>query len=199
MLPTRLTILAAVAVAATLTLAACGGDDDGGSDDEADITEAIETSATTADPANCTELQTQAFTEQTEFATGEEAIASCEEEQEDNQADSVSVENVEVDGDTATAEVAVTGSGLDGQTLGVSLVKEGDQWKLDSFDEFVVFDKEAFLTAFSEELASDPEVPAEVVTCIEEQLNTTDEAAIQEAFLGGDEEQLVGLFGTCFQ
>ncbi len=81
----------------------------------------------------------------------------------------------------------------------MSLVKEGDQWKLDSFDEFVVFDKEAFLAAFSEELAADPEVPAEVVTCIEEQLNTADDATIQSAFLSGDEDELVGLFGTCFQ
>ena len=199
MLPARLTILAAVAVAATLTLAACGGDDDGGSDDEADITEAIEASATENDPANCTELQTQAFTEQTEFATGEEAVTSCEEDVDETAADSVEVENIEVDGDAATAEVAVTGAGLDGQTIGLSLVKEGDQWKLDSFDEFVTFDKDAFVAAFSEELASDPEVPAEVVTCIEDSLTTADDATIQSAFLSGDENDLVGLFGTCFQ
>ena len=200
MLPTRLMILAAVAVTAALTLAACGGDDDdGGSDDEADITEAIEVSATSDDPANCTELQTQAFTEQTEFATGDEAIASCEEVEEDDTAESVEVSNIEVDGDTATAEVAVTGGGLDGQTLGLSLVKEGDQWKLDSFDEFVSFDKAAFTSALVEEASADPETPPEVATCVEEAIIAAPEEQIQSAFLSGDEQQLVGLFGTCFQ
>lgn len=199
MLPTRLTILAAVAVAATLTLAACGGDDDGGNDDEADITAAIEASATENDPANCTELQTQAFTEQSEFATGEEAVAACEEDTDDPAADSVAVENIEVDGDSATAEVAVTGSGLDGQTIGVSLAKEDDQWKLDSFDEFVAFDKDAFVGAFVEELRADPEVPAEIATCVEDELNAADDAAIESGFLSGDQNELLALFGTCFE
>ena len=52
------------AILAALALAACGGDD-GGSEDEDQITEAIEKSATEADASACTELQTQNFVEQT--------------------------------------------------------------------------------------------------------------------------------------
>lgn len=199
MLPTRLTILAAVAVAATLTLAACGGDDDDGGGDEADITEAIEQAATDDDAANCTEVQTQAFTEQTEFATGEEAITTCEESAGDGDVagDSVAIENIEVDGDTGTAEVAFTGGGLDGQTLAVSVVKEEDQWKMDSLDEFVVFDKATFATALTDG-ADDGETPPEVLTCVEEAVAATPDDQVQTAFLSGDQEQLVGLFGDCF-
>lgn len=200
MLPTRLTLLAAVAVAATLTLAACGGDDEGGSDEEADITEAIETAATTDTAENCTDFQTQAFTEQTEFATGEEAITTCEESAGDGETagESVAVDAIEVDGDTATAEVAFTGGGLDGQTLAVSLAKEDDQWKLDSLDEFLTFDKALFATALIEG-ADDGDTPPEVLTCVEDAITATPDDQIQTAFLSGDDEQLVGLFGTCFE
>jgi hypothetical protein len=107
------------------------------------------------------------------------------------------VSSVEVDGESATAEAAFTGGTLDGQAVGLSLVKEGDQWKLDSLDEFVTFDKEALANSFSESLSSDEDVPPEVATCIVDELNAADDATIQEAYLSGDEEQLFGLFGTC--
>ena len=199
-LPTRLTILAAVAVAATLTLAACGGDDDGGGEDEVDVTEAVEQAATTDAAENCTEFQTQAFTEQTEFATGEQAVTTCQESAGDGEVagESVTVENIAVDGDTATAEVAFEGGGLNGQTLALSLAKEDDQWKLDSLDEFLTFDKAAFSTALVEG-ADDGETPPEVLTCVEDAINAKPDDQIQTAFLSGDDEQLVSLFGTCFQ
>lgn len=192
-------ILVAAAVAAMLALGACGGDDDGGSDDEGDIADVIRRSATESAPENCTELQTQAFTEQTEFSTGEEAITACEEDGDDTAGESVEVDNIEVDGDTATAETSFTGGGLDGQTLGLSLVKEDDQWKLDSLDEFVDFDKATFTAALVEDAGSDGDAPPEVLTCVEQQLGAASDEDIQTAFLSGDEQQLVDLFGTCFQ
>ena len=134
----------ALLAAAPFLLAACGGDDS--SQDEDDITAAIERAATTDDAANCTDVQTAAFTEQIEFTQGEEAIAACEESAGNGEVagESVEVSSIEVDGDSATAEVAFTGGGLNGQTAAISLVKEDDQWKLDSLDEFTSFDKEAF-------------------------------------------------------
>ena len=97
-------------------------------------------------------MQTQAFTEQTEFTSGDAAITTCEASAGDGEVagDSVEVENIEVDGDSATAEATFTGGGLDGQTLAISLVKEGDQWKLDSLDEFVTFDKDSFAAGLLE-------------------------------------------------
>ena len=114
-----------------------------------------------------TDLFTQAFNEQTEFTSGEDATALGEENAGDGDvaAESVEVGSVEVDGDSATAEVAFSGGSLGGQEIAVSLVKEEDQWKLNSLDEI--------------DAASDDE--------------------IQEAYLSGDEDQLVGLFGNCFQ
>jgi len=185
-------ILVAAAVAATLALGACGGVDDDGSDDVGDITDVIKRSATESAPENCTELQTQAFTEQTEFSTGEEAITACEEDDDDTAGESVEVDSIEVDGDTATAEASFTGGGLDGQTLGLSLLKEDDQWKLDSIDEFIEFDKATFTAALVEDAGSDGD-------CVEQQLGAASDEEIQTVFLSGDEEQLVGLFGTCFQ
>lgn len=196
---TRFSALVIAAVAASLTLAACGGDD-GGSDEDADITEAITQAATEDTAESCTELQTQAFTEQTEFAVGEDAIAICEDSAGDGDVagEEVEVENIEVDGAAATADVTFTGGGLGGQQLAISLVKEEDQWKLDSLDEFLAFDKSAYIGALLEQAASDPDTPPEVVACIEEELGAVSDEDLQAVFLSGDEQELVGLFGTCF-
>lgn len=187
--------------AAPFLLAACGGDDSDSSADEDDITAAIEQAGTTDAAENCTEVQTQAFTEQTEFTTGEDAITTCEESAGDGEVagDSVEVSNIEVDGDSATAEAIFTGGGLDGQTLAISLVKAGDQWKLDSLDEFVVFDKASFSAGLVEGASSDGETPQQVIDCIEQAVNDTPDDELQTIYLSGDEQQLVGLFGQCFQ
>ncbi len=185
--------------AAPFLLAACGGDDS--SEEEDDITAAIEQAGTTDAAENCTEVQTQAFTEQTEFTAGEEAVATCEESAGDGEVagDSVEVSNIEVDGDAATAEAAFTGGGLDGQTLAISLVKEDDRWKLDSLDEFVVFDKESFTAGLLEGAGSDGETPQQALDCIEQAVSATPDEELQTIYLSGDEQQLLGLFGPCFQ
>lgn len=187
--------------AAPFLLAACGGDDSDSSADEDDITAAIEQAGTTDAAENCTEVQTQAFTEQTEFTQGDEAITTCEESAGDGEVagDSVEVESIEVDGDTATAEATFSGGGLDGQTVAISLVKEGDQWKLDSLDEFVTFDKDSFAAGLLESAASDGETPQPVLDCIEQAVSDTPDEELQTIYLSGDEQQLLGLFGQCFQ
>ena len=187
-----------IAIAAPLLLAACGGDDDGGDGDEAQVTEAIETAATSTDPAICTTLQTQAFVEQTQFSTGTEAVTACEDGAAQGVADSVEVSDISVDGTTATAEAAFTGGQLDGQTLAISLVKEGDQWKLDSLDQFVDFDQAAFATGIADGAGQDGGTPAQVIDCITSAVTDGDPEAIQAAYLSGDANQLVGLFGACF-
>ncbi|MDP9189493.1 MAG: hypothetical protein M3O25_09620, partial [Actinomycetota bacterium] len=183
---------------ASLVLAACGGDDGGSDDDE--ITEAIEQASTSDSAERCTEVQTQAFTEQTQFSTGEDAVTSCEEGAGDgeNAGESVEVEGVEVDGDSATADVTFIGGGLDGQVLAISLLKEEDKWKVDSLDEFLSFDKAAFSAALLEQSSSDSEIPEQVVTCLEQALSSTPDEQLQAAYLSGDQDQLLALFGPCF-
>ncbi|HEU4980511.1 MAG TPA: hypothetical protein VFT14_04780 [Solirubrobacterales bacterium] len=181
-----------------LALAACG--DDGESGDEDQISEAIETAATGTDAEEkCTVVVTQSFVEQTQFATGDAAVAACEEEATDAVADSVEVSAIEVDGESATAEAAFTGGSLDGQTLVILVVKEDDRWKLDQLEEFVDFDAQAFAAGLAEEAGAAGDAPQEVVDCVVEQVQSTDPEQVQAAYLSGEQGELLSLFGPCFQ
>lgn len=197
-------VLLAVSIVAALAISACGGDDDdggdsGGSDEDAQITEVIETSVKSSDPADCTTLQTQKFVEQIQFESGAEAVASCEEDAADtsDDPDSVEVSSIEVEGTNATADVSFVGSPFDGSTLSLALVKEGDQWKLDEITDIPEFDFEAFQASFSEELTADGDVPPEVATCIGDSFSSAGADTVKEAFISGDEAQLTALFGDC--
>jgi hypothetical protein len=191
--------LAAVVVTISLVpaaLAACGGDDD--SEEEDQITEVIETAATSGSPSVCAELQTQRWNEQLEGQTGEAALESCRENAGDP-ADSVEVSNIEVDGDAATAEVAVTGSFLDGSTIDVGLVREGEQWKLDQLTGFVEFDRAGFEAAFEEEVKSDQEIPPQAADCIIERFKDFSDQEAQEFLIQPDASGGEEVFTPCFQ
>ena len=186
------------ALSSAFALAACGSDDS--SEDEDQITDAIETAATSGEPSTCTELQTQRFNEQTQFETGDAALATCKEQALDVAAESVEVSNIEVDGDTATADTAFSGAQLDGQTITISLVKEGDQWKLDHLDEFVEFDAQAFADGIAEGASQGSDAaPPEIVDCLRNAITSGDPEAIETAYLSGDSSQLEGIFAQCFQ
>lgn len=184
-----------IAVLAAM-LAGCGGN---GSEDEDQITEAIETAATSSDPSDCTDLQTQRFNEQNTGETGEAALQSCRESTGEDQAESVEVSNIEIDGDAATADVAVTGSFLDGSTIDVGLVRENAQWKLDELVDFVEFDRGAYEAAFEGEVRSDAEIPPQAADCIVEGFSGFSDEEAQDFLLspgeGGGEE----LFSDCFE
>jgi len=116
----RILVPLALLVPAALMLAACGGSGNSSSPEEERITEAIEQSATTSDPGNCTEVQTLAFNEQSGATEGKGATEVCEEEAERDQAEqaeSVSVSNISVEGESATAEVEFEGGALNSQTV----------------------------------------------------------------------------------
>lgn len=197
----RLLAVLAAAVAATLVLAACGDDDDdgGGGEEDAAITETIETSVTTTDPADCLRLQTQAFLEQSNFSTGEEAVQDCEEDVADTEdnPDSVDVENIEVDGSSASADASFVGGGFDGSTVSVDLVKEGEQWKLDRIADVPDLNLEAFQENFAERLQDQGEIPAPIADCIGQAIQDATEDDITQVLVSGQEEDLVGLFGDC--
>ena len=186
-------------VAAPLVLGACGSSDDGGSDDEDQITEVITTSVTSTDPADCTKLETQQFLEQSNFSTGEEAVKDCEADASDttNDPDSVEVSDIEVDGDTATANVTVSGGPLDGSTLSVELVKSGDQWQLDKLTDIPTLNAEGFKQAFVEQLPNESSIPPQIADCITSRVNQATEEQLKQVLLSGTEDDLVGLFGDC--
>lgn len=159
------------------TLSACGG----GESDEDQIASAIETLATSTDPADCEALSTLNFMEQTEIEEGQEAVKSCEEEAEEGSDNpgSVTVTNVDVSGPSATADAAFDGGDLDGQTLTIGLVEEDGNWKLDELKSFVRFDRDALLQSFrdglSEETSGQEE---EVASCLVEELEGSSDEEI---------------------
>jgi hypothetical protein len=183
-------------LALALGLAACGG----GESEEDKVIEVIETSALSADPADCEELATQAFLEQTEFEQGAAAVKSCEEGAEETEGDpeSVDVSEVEIDGSAATADVAFTGGNFDGQTLSVALVEADGDWKMDEIAGFAEFDQEKLADAFAEGLQSGEDaLDPELATCFAEVLRELPKAEAEEVVIGGDSEPLVEIIEGC--
>jgi predicted small secreted protein len=159
-------VLPLLLLAAALALAACGGSSGGG--EEAKVEEAIEESATSTDPSKCTEFQTAAFNENESGQKGAEATKTCEEEAKENDTESVKVSNVSVDGEKATAEVEVEGSGLNGQGVELELIEEDGNWKLDKFLGFTHFDAAALGEALEEEFAKEEGVEPKLAKCVSE-------------------------------
>jgi hypothetical protein len=190
-----LAVASAVPLSA-FALAACGGDN---SADEDEITAAIVRAATSGDPAACTDVQTVNFVQQTSGEPGdsaEEALKSCQQEADDTVADEVDVTDIEVDGDTATAEAAVTGSFFDSQTLDIGLVKEGDQWKLDDFNGFVDFDQTAMAGSIEQGLKDEGASP-QATDCVTNRIETLPADQVEAAFVGNDPKAEDQIFEPC--
>ncbi len=171
-----------VALALACGLAACGSSES----DEDKITSVIENAATGSDPAVCTEDQTAAFLEQTSGEEGKSAVEECEKEAENGEnAESAEVSEVEIEGEEATATVAITGSTLDGQTLVVGLVEEEGDWKLNEAVEFKNFDREALIEQFQAKLGEQKEIKSEIAECIGEGVEEADDEELEGLFLEG--------------
>lgn len=164
---TRL-VLPLLLLAAALALAACGGSSGGG--EEAKVEEAIEESATGSDPSKCTEFQTAAFNESESGQKGAAATKACEEETEEkgDEAEKVTISNVKVDGESATADVEVEGTGLNGQTVEVEVLEEGGDWKLNKFLGFTKFDPASLAEVLEEKLGEEEGVSPKLAKCVSE-------------------------------
>jgi hypothetical protein len=189
-------LLPCLVLALAVGLSACGG---GSSDDEGRIEEAIERSAANEDPSVCTELQTRKFTEQTQQESGEAAVRSCEEEAEESEgAESATAANVAVDGSTATAEATLKGGSLDGQTLEVELVKDGDQWKLNEVVEFTKLDQPKLVETFEREFEkAKSEVSPQLAACFAEAFAKASRAEIEEMLFSGSTQALQEVAEGC--
>jgi hypothetical protein len=193
----RYLVLPCLLIVSALVLVACGSS---GNSDESQIEEAVETSATNTDPANCTKVSTQNFLEQTTQSKGPEALKTCEKEaSEDTGAKSVAVSNVEVEGSKATADAALSGGGFDGQQVEVALVKEGDQWKLDELAGFVKFDEAKVIATLEKEFAKpSSEVSKSLASCITNAFEEAPQAEFEEALLNQSTKGFEELAGACF-
>jgi ABC-type glycerol-3-phosphate transport system substrate-binding protein len=183
-------------LALVLGLVACGG----GESDEDKVVDVIETSATSSDPADCKELATQAFLEQTELSEGAEAVESCEEsaKETEDDPDSVEVSEVEVDGSAATADAAFTGGSFDGQTLSVALIEEDGDWKLDEVTGFAEFDQEKLASTLEEGLQSGEDaLDPPLARCFAEVIREVDKEEAEEIVIGGSADPIVEIIEGC--
>lgn len=177
-----------------LFLAACGG----GESEEDKIVDAIETSAASDDPSACTEFATESFNEQITGQEGEAAVKQCEKDAaEEKGAESVDVSNVEVDGSTATADAALKGGSFGGQTLAVSVVKEGDQWKMNEVTGFAELNRPKLVESLEENLNETSEIPTGVVACIVEGVKAAPQEKIEELFFSGSSAAFIELAKAC--
>jgi ABC-type glycerol-3-phosphate transport system substrate-binding protein len=191
----HLLLISALLVSA-FALVACGGSSNS---DEDKIEAAIETAATTADPANCTKLETLSFSEQSSGESGKAATKTCEEEAKDpeGKAESVAVSEVEVDGSKATANAAITGGSLEGQTASIALVEEDGQWKLDQITGFAKLDQTQLAKVFAEQLEKGEEVEPEVTACIVGGIEEAPKAEAEEFVLDPANQALGELAESC--
>jgi hypothetical protein len=191
----RLLTLSALVVCA-LALVACGSS---GSSDEDKIEAAIEASATASDPANCTKLETLSFSEQNSGESGKAAISTCEKEAKDpeGKADSVAVSEVEVDGSKATANAAITGGTLEGQTVSIALVEEDGQWKLDEITGFEKLDQAQLASVFAKELEKNEEVTPAITACMVEGIESASQAEAEDFVLDPADQGIGELAESC--
>ena len=192
----RILVPFALLVLTALTISACGG----GSSDEDKIAEAIETTATTADPNNCTEFETLRFNEQNSQQKGKAATKACEEEAEagEEKAHSAKVSNVSVNDEKATAEVEFTGGSLALQSLEVALVQEDGDWKLDQIEGFANYDGKALGEAFEMEFEENPEgLNKKQAACIAGKVAASSQAEAEELFFSGSSQPIVKLAESC--
>lgn len=190
----RLLLLPCLLIVAALALAACGSSDG----EESKVEEVIETSATTTDPADCEKLQTQQFMEQISRESGRAAVKACENEARgDEGADAVTVSAIEVEGSSATAEAALEGGSLDGQTVEVALVEDGDQWRMDEVVKFTDFDQEHLVEGLETQLSESNETNSKLASCFVEAFKQASTSEVEELMFGKSAQALEELFETC--
>ncbi|HEX6390402.1 MAG TPA: hypothetical protein VFZ89_13160 [Solirubrobacteraceae bacterium] len=122
------------ALAVTLVVAGCGGDDDGQSaaDVQKDIQAAITTALTTEDPqVKCAEVVTKRFVSTIYRSLAACKTAEAKEDEDTEPATGARLAGLEIDGDRATADVTTVGGTSDGAHGEITFAKEDDAWKVD--------------------------------------------------------------------
>jgi hypothetical protein len=193
---TKLLLIPLALLVGALALAGCGGG--GGDSEEGKVEETIEKSIASQDPSDCTELQTQNFDEQSSQTEGKGAVKACEEQSgEGEEPEASSISNVKVNGENASADVAVEGSSFGGQTLEVALVKEGGDWKLDEITGFAHLDQKALAEDFEKTFAEEEGVPPELAACVVEGFENAPPQEIEEFILSGNTKPIEELAESC--
>lgn len=131
-------------IVVALVLGSCGGSEAGSGGEEA-LEKMIHASMVETGPESCLKFSTLRFLESTTEREGEAAVTACEESAVDPQMEQpskVDLTRVGVEGDSATAVIAFTGSVFDGQKLRYAFVEREGRWKYNEMLHFVDLDSE---------------------------------------------------------
>jgi hypothetical protein len=178
-------------IAAALTLTACDIPlATSGPDDQSEIRDVLEWAFVENDPDQCTSAVTERFRDQSFPGEGDEALSRCIELNTDDEpamATRISMADPEIEGDAATASVRVDEGKYVGWTITLGLVKEEDEWRLDSFQGFDL-NRKTFDRVVRSGLIEDGYTDAEA-DCVTAQYRRSFSTAELERLLaeGGDE------------
>lgn len=186
-----------------LALAACGdGDGSEERDAEAAIQEAILAFVKSDDPADCRRFTTPRLLAKISKTSYEVALASCEALTVNplvEDAERVTVTEIEIDGDTATATASFVGSMVDGQTARFGLVEREGRWMNDEIFGFVDLDAEKLATEWGRLLlllSASPQ-ETETVTCVMNRLLELSGEKLEAMYLGSDPDPYIELVQAC--
>lgn len=151
-----------------LALVSCGG---AGAGDEEAIKEMVDASVSDTGPETCLKYSTMNYLEMTTHREGDAAIEACEEDALDpdvNQPTELKVSNIDVDGNSATAVIAVEGSLIDGQKVRIGFAEHAEHWRYDQWLGFVDLDAERLILQIGREGMLQAESPreAEAIACV---------------------------------
>jgi hypothetical protein len=165
---------------------------------EAAIERAIVASVSRDDPAACTKVEAGSFLEQTTGLSGAEAVRACEEEAEAGGRDEkVSVRSVEAVGESAVADVAISGGSLDGQTVEIALRREGGRWRLGRLIGFQHFDRSAFIETLGTTMAAQGGTVARARQCVVKDLELLPTVEFENSILERSGPAISKAFEAC--
>lgn len=155
-----------------------------GNDDEAKIKKTIEVVAMSTDPEVCHDDMTERYLRQRTGLGPDVADDVCEEHVAANESHSVVVSDVAIDGSSATALVAESGSWFNGSELQFGLVRADGNWKLDRLIAFERFDRGAFDQGYEGQLAKYG-TPRRSIDCALQRLRKSSDSEIEAALIEG--------------
>lgn len=185
---------------AAALLAGCGGG--GGGDAEREIEATITEASKSRDPDDCRRLLTDRYLEQAFKEPPEAAMGTCEErapEEQEGAPDAVAVTRIEVDGESAVANVTNEGGSFDGQTYTLGLVEEDGAWMIDEVFGYVDLDREKVLLEIGRDVFEGARTGEEArrAQCTLERLEQLDRAELEELLLGRSWKPLWELVSIC--
>jgi hypothetical protein len=194
---------ALAAILAAVLVAGCGSSgsgskSDSGSAEAPKVAQTLRTAFSSRSSSVCTLLATQRFLDQVETADGAAAVRECVRNQATLQlARSVTVSKIEVDGERASAHMAISGGDNDGLAADLELVKPGGRWKMDRLRAAQI-DLERYLAATRRKVTRAPlSLDPAATDCTIRGLRAVGGTAIANATVSGDHAVATNVLKRC--